>query len=96
MRNFSILAVLALPLLVATGSASADPLRNFKSADADKSGSLEAPEFRNFIDLLADGGNRMARTVRASRAYGIALSRVDYNNDGRVSGDELKRYDKAN
>jgi len=97
MRNFVTLGVLALPLLIAAGHASAGPVQDFKTADADSNGILEAPEFRRFVDLQADGGSGVAKTVRAFRAYGIALTRVDYDGDGdgSVSGDELQRYDKT-
>ena len=96
MRNIVISGALALPLLLAAGNASADPVQDFKTADADSNGILEAPEFRHFVDLRAEDGSSMAKKVRTFRAYGIALSRVDYDGDGSVSGDELKRYDKAN
>ena len=73
MRNFVILGALALPLLIIAGTASAGPVQDFKTADADSNGILEAPEFKHFVDLQADGGSGVAKTVRAFRAYGIAF-----------------------
>lgn len=85
---------LALPLMLAATTANADPVRDFKSADSDGNGILEVAEFRQFVDLRADDGSEVAKKVRTFRAYGIALSRVDYDGDGRVSAAELIRYDK--
>ena len=95
MRHFVILGALALPLLIAAGAASAGPVQAFQAADADSNGILEAPEFQRFVDLMADGGNGGAKKVRTLRAYSIALSRVDYDGDGSVSGHELKRYGRS-
>ena len=95
MRNSVILGALALPLLLAVGNVSADPVQDFKTADANSNGILETPEFRHFVDLRADGGSGLAKKVRSYRAYGIAMSRVDSDGDGRVSGDELQRFDKS-
>ncbi|MDP2732531.1 MAG: hypothetical protein Q8O63_05400, partial [Hoeflea sp.] len=75
-------------------AAYADPVRDFKSADADGNGILEVGEFRLFVDLRADSGSNIAKRVRTFRAYGLALSTVDYDGDGKVSGAELVRYDK--
>lgn len=95
MRNSVTLGALALPLLLAAGNACAGPVQDFKTADANSNGILEAPEFKHFVDLRADGGSGMAKKVSSYRAYGLALSRVDYDGDGRVSGDELQRFDKS-
>lgn len=92
MRGLSLFGGLALAL--AASAACADPVRDFKVADADGNGILEVAEFRQFVDLRADSGSNIAKRVRAFRAYGVALNRVDYDGDGRVSGAELIRYDK--
>lgn len=95
MRNFVISGALALPLLIAAGNVSAGPVQDFKAADADSNGILEAPEFKRFVDLRADDGSGIAKKIRTFRAYSIALSRVDYDGNGSVSGEELQRYDKS-
>ena len=94
MTGSRLLIGLALPLVLAATVARADPVRDFKAADADGNGTLEMSEFRRFVDLRAEDGSAVAQRVRTFRAYGIALSRVDYDGDGRVSGAELIRYDK--
>jgi len=94
MRGLKFVVVLALSLALAPDAAYADPVRDFMVADADRDGILEAAEFKHFVDLRADGGNAIAKQVRTFRAYSMALSRVDYDGDGKVSGHELKRYDK--
>lgn len=76
--------------------AAADPARDFRAADANSDGILEMEEFRRFIDLRAEDGSAVAKRVRTFKAYGIALGRVDYDGDGKVSGDELRQYDKNN
>ncbi|MBC7284458.1 hypothetical protein [Hoeflea sp.] len=94
MRGLTLLGSLTLPLMFAATVACADPVRDFKSADTDGDGILEAGEFVRFVDLRADSGSRIAKRVRMLRAYGLALSTVDYDGDGKVSGAELIRYDK--
>ena len=94
MRGSTLILGLALPLMLAATTANADPVRDFKAADTDGNGILEASEFRRFVDLRAEDGSAVAKKVRTFRAYGIALSRVDYDGDGRVSGAELIRYDR--
>ena len=94
MRGLTLLGGLALPLLLAATAACADPVRDFKAADTDGNGILDAGEFARFVDLRADSGSKVAKKVRTFRAYGMALSRVDYDGDGQVSGAELIRYDK--
>ncbi|MBU4531557.1 MAG: hypothetical protein KUA43_15445 [Hoeflea sp.] len=94
MRGLTLLGALTLPLMLAATVACADPVRDFKSADTDGDGILEVSEFRRFVDLRADSGSKIAQRVRTFRAYGLALSAVDYDGDGKVSGAELIRYDK--
>lgn len=94
MRGLTFLGGLTLHLMLTATAACADPVRDFKSADADGNGILEVGEFRRFVDLRADSGSNIAKRVRTFRAYGLALSTVDYDGDGKVSGAELIRYDK--
>ncbi len=80
-------------LLGLTGTAAADPVADFLAADANGDRLLESSEFRAFVNRRAQGGDATAQRVRSFRAYSVALSRVDGNGDGRVSGDELRTYD---
>lgn len=61
---------------------------NFASADASGSGTLDAAEFKTFIDLNAAAGIGRAATIKSRDAYGRAFSRIDANKDGLVSWDE--------
>lgn len=92
-RARTALAILALSAF-ATGAASADPVRDFRKADKNADNILENREFAAFIDMRADAGNATAKKVRTFRAYGIALSRVDADGDGRVAAQELIDYDR--
>lgn len=85
---------LVLACLLGSGAALADPVRDFRKADANSDNILEHREFAAFIDMRADDGNKTAKKVRMLRAYGIALSRVDADGDGRVSAQELIDYDR--
>jgi len=69
-------------------------VRDFRKADTNADNILERREFAAFIDMRADDGNATAKKVRMLKAYGIALSRVDADGDGRVSAQELIDYDR--
>ena len=79
-----------------TGLASAavaDPVADFIASDINKDGLLQKAEFRAFVKRRANAGNASSKLVVRLGAWGTALRTVDFNNDGLVSGDELRRYD---
>lgn len=75
------------------GIAFADPVADFIASDANKDGLLQKPEFQAFVKRRAKSGNKSAKFVVTFGAWGRALTTVDYNKDGQVSGDELRKYD---
>ena len=76
-----------------TGTAMADPVADFMASDTNKDGLLQKPEFQAFVKRRAIAGNSSSKWVVRFGAWGRALRTVDYNKDGLVSGDELRRYD---
>ena len=79
----------------ATTNAKADEVRDFMSADANGNGLLEGGEFQTFIKARASAGDSSAKWVVRFGAWGRALKTVDSNKDGKVSGDELRKYDAS-
>jgi Ca2+-binding EF-hand superfamily protein len=75
------------------GVAIANPVTDFIACDSNKDGLLQKAEFQAFVKRRADAGNASAKWVVTFGAWGRALSTVDYNKDGQVSGDELRKYD---
>ena len=73
--------------------AQADPVADFIASDINKDGLLQKPEFQAFVKRRAIAGNSSSKWVVRFGAWGRALKTVDYNKDGVVSGDELRRYD---
>lgn len=86
--------ILAFGIFAAFCSAAhADPVRDFIASDTSKDGLLQKAEFQAFVKRRAAAGNASAKLVVTFGAWGRALRTVDYNKDGQVSGDELRRYD---
>lgn len=87
-RSFliSLLAMLCASLAVGPGASAQDALANF---DSDADGSLNAAEFKVFIDAAADAGRGQAARVRDNNRYGMAFSRIDRDGNGLVSAEEL-------
>ena len=86
----TMLAICTAPLPAIAGAK-----EDFRTADADKDGQLQYEEFRVFIDLRANGGDSQARKVRMLRAYKQAMSKVDEDGNGIVTGDELMHASAA-
>lgn len=74
-------------------TAVADPVADFIACDTNKDGLLQKAEFQAFIKRRAAAGNASAKWVVTFGAWGRALRTVDYDKDGQVSGDELRKYD---
>lgn len=88
------LAVLFVALNVtipSTAIAGASHGDSFLAADSDCNAALTPREFKTFIDHLAETGHKNARRVRAFNLYRLAWSRVDINNDGVATRNELLR-----
>ena len=65
------------------------PSEDFVASDADRSGTLDAAEFRRFIALGAAAGRPRAVMVRDRNAYDRAFGRVDRDLNGQLSRTEL-------
>ena len=82
-------------LLFLATAASADPVADFIASDRNGNGTLESAEFREFIKARAEAGDGSAKWVVRFGAWGRALSTVDINKDGIVTGDELRAYERS-
>lgn len=92
-------ALLCLALGMAVAIAPAGLLRasepqqqaaaNFQLADSDADGALNRTEFTAFIDLNAAADLGRARTIQRRGMYDRAFARLDANDDGKVTRDEV-------
>lgn len=102
MTRFTIttLAALSIGFAVPATQASAQyadaGVRSFLAADQDGDELLTLSEFRVFIQEMAAAGAPMSARVRNLGAYRIAFSRVDLNNDGVATPEELRAAERAN
>ena len=71
----------------------ADPVADFIACDTNKDGLLQKAEYQAFIKRRAAAGNASAKWVVTFGAWGRAMSTVDTNKDGQISGDELRAFD---
>ena len=62
---------------------------NFQQADANADRRLNKTEFKAFINANAEDNLGRASMVRRFGAYDRAFARVDANEDGYVTGNEL-------
>jgi Ca2+-binding EF-hand superfamily protein len=81
------LRIIALVLMLPS-TASAD-VAAFHASDADGSGALDFGEFTTFVAHMAASGRRSARFVQAAGLHGTAFARVDLDDDGLVTPEEL-------
>lgn len=65
----------------------------FLAADLNGDEMLTREEFRVFIHGMAEYGAPMSRRIRTFGAYGMAFNRVDANDDGLATPDELRAAD---
>jgi hypothetical protein len=83
--------LLSSGLAVLPGDAGAGtPAEDFVASDADRSGALNAAEFRRFIALGVAAGRPRAVMVRDNNAYDLAFGRVDRDRNGQLSRAELQ------
>lgn len=66
------------------------PAEDFAASDADRSGTLNAAEFRRFIALGVAAGRPRAVMIRDNNAYDMAFGRVDRDRNGQLSRAELQ------
>lgn len=91
---------LALSLIVVsaqaaaqTGSSAQDmAAANFRMADSNGDGVLNADEFVSFINLNAAQNIGQAKRVRSAGAYNRAFASVDKDEDGVVTPNELANF----
>lgn len=84
----------ALALLLGASLAAADPNRaqakaNFQSADANGDSMLSFEEFTTLINLNADHNIGRAQMIRRHDRYAMAFGRIDANEDGLVTPEEM-------
>lgn len=88
------LCALGLATLLAATPAQAqfedESVAAFLGADANGDEYLDFQEFRVFIRTMAAIGAPMSQRIRNLGVYRIAFGRVDLNDDGRASPDELR------
>jgi Ca2+-binding EF-hand superfamily protein len=85
----AMLLVSGLALLPVNADAGT-PAEDFVASDADRSGTLNAAEFRRFIALGVAAGRPRAVMVRDNNAYDMAFSRVDRDRNGELTRAELQ------
>ncbi|MEL7344391.1 MAG: hypothetical protein AAFN59_05955 [Pseudomonadota bacterium] len=86
-------AFLLACLALATPAAAQDAelgAENYRQADANGDGLLVYAEFATFIDLNAADGIGNAARVSSRGLHARAFERVDANNDGMVTPQELQ------
>ena len=84
------LIVVCAPAVAQTGSSPQDmAAANFRMADADADGVLNAEEFVAFINLNAAQNIGRASRVKNASAYDRAFARLDQDGDGFATPDEL-------
>jgi hypothetical protein len=87
--NHQLLLAGAAALLMSSTALAGTPAEDFAAADANKSGTLDAVEFRAFINLSAAAGRKNAVMVRNMGVYDRAFAKLDQNRDGQLSPAEL-------
>ena len=81
---------LVLSLSAAQGALANDSNGSFFSkADIDNSTSLNKPEFKAFIKLLANSGHKNASLVKKLRLYKVAWNRVNTDQNNVITRDEV-------
>lgn len=89
--------LLSIPLLMLmTAGASADASQmlpetaeHFTLADANADDGLDAEEFKAFVELEAEDDIGASRRIQSMRIYDRAFRRIDRNEDGMLSRDEI-------
>ena len=64
-------------------------LENFSEADVNSDDSLDADEFETFINLQAEDKIGKSRTITRFKAYKRAMDKVDADENGKVSLEEI-------
>ena len=81
---------LVLSLSAAQGALANDSNGSFFSkADIDNSTSLNKPEFKAFIKLLANSGHKNASLVQKLRLYKVSWNRVNTDQNNVITRDEV-------
>ena len=88
---------LSIPLLIfMTAGASADASQmlpetaeHFTLADANADDGLDAEEFKAFVELEAEDDIGASRRIQSMQIYDRAFRRMDRNEDGILSRDEI-------
>ena len=68
---------------------------NFMQADANEDGALTRGEFKTLINLNADDGLGRAAMIRRFSRYNMAFGRLDANEDGFVTPEEMQAAAQA-
>jgi hypothetical protein len=67
----------------------------FIAADINNDEHLSFDEFGNFIRIMAAYGQPTSRRIRTFGAYRMAFNRIDVNDDGYVSPNEMRSADRS-
>lgn len=97
--------IIATLATITMGAASVPPalaqyedqsVQSFLAADQDGDERLTLSEFRTFIRSMAEAGAPMSARIQNLGLYRIAFGRVDLNNDGFSSPEELRAAEQQN
>lgn len=88
------LSILLLLLMTARASADATQMlpetaEHFTLADANSDDGLDAEEFKAFVELEAEDDIGASRRIQSMQIYDRAFRRMDRNEDGMLSRDEI-------
>ena len=88
------LSILLLLLMTARASADATQMlpetaEHFTLADANADDGLDAEEFKAFVELEAEDDIGASRRIQSMQIYDRAFRRMDRNEDGLLSRDEI-------
>lgn len=89
------LGMLAAPCAAQQFAATTVEVQAFVGADQDGNGVLTPPEFRAFVQSMAQAGQPTARQIRFFGAYGYAFGIADTNDDGVITPLELRSGDET-
>ena len=89
---FAIIPVTAAHAQNMSGEERQEMIANFLQADTNNDGALYASEFELLMKLSAEDNLGRAAMVVRTGAYEQAFTRLDMNNDGAISREEIQAF----